>query len=71
VSIENWSSYDNGEVLTTQFLTLGAMDEDTFLGANRDVTGGWASGTIVPAPTAFILGLLGLTAVGWRMRRYA
>ena len=67
--------YKSGTMVTTHFLIGSFVDTDTFLSIDHTGTGaldgGWASGTVIPAPAAVMLGFIGLGLVGFRMRKHA
>ena len=41
------------------------------LGADAPMTGGSSDASVLPAPVAMVLGVIGLSILGWRMRKYA
>jgi hypothetical protein len=65
------AAQDNGTLLVLKF-AIGQTSLDTlFGGENRTIDAGEVKGSIVPAPAAIGLGLIGLGLIGWYMRRYA
>ena len=38
---------------------------------DASMTGGSSDASVLPAPVALILGVIGLSILGWRMRKYA
>jgi len=65
------AAQDNGTLLVLKF-AIGQTSLDTlFGGENRTLDAGEVKGSIVPAPAAIGLGLIGLGLIGWYMRRYA
>jgi len=68
------STYDVGNLVEFHLggvLLPDGSTQDTFFGTDVSLGGGDMKVTIVPAPAAVVLGLFGLGAVGWYMRRYA
>lgn len=70
VSIWGHENWKNGLLMMFQF-DIPVSSPDALFSANRDLQGGLVQGQIVPAPAAVVLGLFGLSAVGWYMRRFA
>ena len=70
ISVSSPDNYDIGVVLVLEFGTP-TTSEDVFFGSNRNIGGGNVKGSIVPAPAAVLLGMMGLGIVGIRMRRLA
>jgi hypothetical protein len=62
--------YSGGQVFVIKF-GIPDTNLDNLLNTDRVLLGGKVEGTMVPAPAAVLLGLFGLGAVGWYMRRYA
>jgi len=74
LSVENPEAYTAGELTTVHFKINVDPDVDTLdelFEADRSSPQGDAFGKVIPAPAALILGLLGLSIVGIRMRRHA
>ena len=69
ITVPNSQSYDGGTILTLKFGYTGTVDG--FFGADQNVGGGEVKGAIVPVPGAVLLGLLGLSAAGLKLRKYA
>ena len=63
--------WDTGVLTTMKFGGIEATTLDAFLATAGLYDGGHVQGTIIPAPAAFGLGLMGLTLVGYWMRRFA
>jgi hypothetical protein len=71
LSVPGASGYDRGWLVTLKF-GIVANDLDDFLSEDQlDLQQGYAYGEIFPAPAAVVLGFIGLSLVGWRMRRMA
>ncbi|MCD6304140.1 MAG: hypothetical protein J7M21_04175 [Planctomycetes bacterium] len=70
ISIDDPHNWGNGNVFVIKF-QVGTSTLEDFFGDDQDQAPGEVKGTIVPAPAAVALGLIGLSIVGWRMRRYA
>jgi hypothetical protein len=64
------AAQDNGTLICMKF-AIGQDSLDTLFGVDRSLGGGEVKGSIVPAPAAVVLGLMGLGLVGVWMRRYA
>lgn len=74
VTVDPSGPYTDGWLFQMTFGNLkGPVTLDSLFGKNQAFTGGcgFMDGTIVPAPGAVVLGLMGLVAIGLRMRRYA
>jgi hypothetical protein len=73
ITLPGWQQFSNGTLVTINFLTTAYADTDTFLSTNEGLGNGTGSATLVPVPVpaAFVLGLVGLSLIGWRMRKYA
>ena len=69
ITVNNADSYDGGEILTIKFGVTTGLDE--LFGQNRTLTNGDVKGSVVPVPGAVLLGILGLGAVGIRLRKFA
>lgn len=76
---DQWSA--TGSLMFTDALTgsskvnVGTSSLDALFSADHKngnaLTGGEVKGSVVPAPAAVLLGLVGLAAGGWYMRRLA
>ena len=74
LSVSNRDAYSSGQLTTIHFsinVAEGVDTMDELLAVDRSSPQGDAFGMLIPAPTAVILGLLGLSVVGIRMRRHA
>jgi len=69
LTLNNWDSWDGGDLVSLHFVTAG-MNLDTFFGANRTSEGA-GDLSVVPVPTAVLLGILGLGVAGVKLRKYA
>lgn len=70
VTMFNRESYDSGLVFTIRF-GMGNGDLDTLFLSNQTLSGGQVGGEVVPAPAAVLLGMLGLSVAGIKLRKYA
>jgi len=71
LTVTDWQRYDNGALVTAEFYFPGAVDLDTLLSVNRASSGGETEFSVVPVPAAILLGMLGLSAAGVGLRRFA
>lgn len=70
ITVPNSQSYDTGWVTTLKF-GVNTLWLDELFASDKLLPGGEIKGTVIPAPAAVVLGLFGLGAVGWYMRRFA
>jgi len=71
ITVYNPGSYDGGTLLTIKFAAAG-YDLDTLFSDDReDWYPGEVKGQIVPVPAAVLLGFLGLSAAGLKLRKFA
>lgn len=79
ITVLSATSYDNGVMINTQFTTWGGWTEDEFFTGNIGSTpvpsislmNGDSRIAITPVPAGVLLGIIGLSMVGARMRKYA
>ena len=64
------AAQDNGALVCMKF-AIGEGSLDTLFSGDRSIGSGQVMGSVVPAPAAVVLGLMGLGMVGMWMRRYA
>jgi hypothetical protein len=69
LTLNNWDSWDAGDLVSLHFVTAG-MNLDTFFGDSR-AAGGAVDLSVVPVPTTVLLGILGLGVAGVKLRKYA
>ncbi|MCX5674712.1 MAG: hypothetical protein NTX87_06865, partial [Planctomycetota bacterium] len=70
ITVAQSRSYGNGDLFVIKVnVPVGTLDD--LFASDRSMTGGEVKGSIVPAPAAVLLGLVGLAAVGWYRRRLA
>ena len=69
VTMGNRETYDGGQLVTIKFGVSGTLDD--LFSANQTLSNGEVKGQVVPAPAAVLLGLLGLSVAGIKLRKFA
>jgi hypothetical protein len=70
ITVPGHNAFDNGSLILVKFDTNFTSLDEVFR-EDMVLDGGELKGKIIPAPAAVVLGFIGLSLVGWRMRRYA
>ncbi len=50
---------------------VASQDASTVVAVHSPMTSGHAEGSVFPAPVAMVLGVVGLSVIGFRLRKYA
>ena len=70
ITVQPWEPWDGGTIASFHFATA-TSSLDSFFGSNQSLSDGDIDMTVVPVPAAVLLGILGLSVVGVKLRKFA